>query len=239
MSSLENKNVVVIGGTAGIGWEICRLAAEAGAKVWAAGRSQQYIDRAKQQAPANVQFVSVDIHDVDALKKLFEQVGTIDHLIANATGANRTIAPFVEQSAEQFSEAFGKFWGYTNVVRVGFPFVSKSGSITLTSGFPARKCPPGMSSLGCVGAAVENLCRAIAPEIAPVRINVVAPGVIDTSMYDWMGADKAKNLGARTAQLPINRPGTAEEVARAFMYLMQADYVTGTVMDVEGGMLLP
>src|SRR5690606_39043261 len=135
----------------------------------------------------------------EALRSLFQQVGQVDHLVGNATGANRTIAPFMEQSHEQFSEAFGKFWGYTTLVRTGVPFMAPTGSITLISGVVARKCPPGMSSISCVGNAVEGFCRAVAPEIAPVRLNTVAPGTIDTTMHEWMGKEKDERLQRMTA----------------------------------------
>jgi len=239
MSDLNNKNVVVVGGTSGIGLAISQLAAAAGAKVWAVGRSDKYIDAAKSAGGNNITFVKADIHDAEALKNLFTQIGTVDHLVGNATGANRTIAPFMQQTHEQFSEAFGKFWGYTNLVRTGVPFVAKDGSVTLISGTPARKCKPGMSSISCVGNAVEGLVRAIAPEIAPVRINVVAPGTIDTTMHAWMGENKDERLNTMTAGQAIPRPGKPEEVAGAIIYLMQADYVTGITIDVDGGLLLP
>ena len=239
MSDLKNKNVVVVGGTSGIGLAISQLAAAAGANVWAVGRSDKYIDAAKSAGNNKITFVKADVHDSEALKSLFSSIGTVDHLVGNATGANRTIAPFMQQTAEQFAEAFGKFWGYTNVVRTGVPFVAKDGSVTLVSGTPARKCRPGMSSISCVGNAVEGLVRAIAPEIAPVRINAVAPGTIDTTMHAWMGDNKNERLTAMTTDQAIPRPGKPEEVAGAIIYLMTADYVTGTTIDVEGGQLLP
>ncbi len=239
MASLENKNIVVMGGTAGIGLAITQLAAAAGANVWALGRSQERIDAAKQNVPDNVQFSAIDTHDPDALQALFSDIGHIDHLAANATGANRTIAPFMKQTHEQFSEAFGKFWGYTTLIRSAVPFMGEGSSITLTSGTPARKCKPGMSSISCVGNAVEGLCRAIAPEIAPIRINVVAPGTIDTPMHAWMGEEKDNRLNAMTAEQALPRPGQPEEVAGAIIYLMGADFVTGTTIDVDGGQLLP
>jgi len=96
-----------------------------------------------------------------------------------------------------------------------------------------------MSSISCVGNAVEGLCRALAPEIAPIRINTVAPGIIDTTMYSWMGESKDERLKAMTAEQPIKRPGRPDEVAGAVVYLMTADFVTGTNIDVDGGQLLP
>jgi NAD(P)-dependent dehydrogenase (short-subunit alcohol dehydrogenase family) len=239
MSDLKDKNIVVVGGTSGIGLAISQLSAAQGANVWAVGRSDKYIEKAKSNNGGNISFVQADIHDTEALKNLFSSIGTVNHIVGNATGANRTIAPFLQQTHEQFSEAFGKFWGYTNLVRTGVPFLSKDGSVVLVSGTPARKCRPGMSSISCVGNAVEGLVRAIAPEIAPVRINVVAPGTIDTTMHAWMGDNKDERLNAMTNGQAIPRPGTPEEVAGAVLYFMSADYVTGVTIDVDGGQLLP
>ncbi|GAB1260059.1 SDR family oxidoreductase [Aurantivibrio plasticivorans] len=238
MAELSNKNIIVAGGTSGIGLSITSLCASLGANVWAIGRSQEYIDKAKEEVSGNVTFVSLDIHDTSALQALFKEVGTIDHLACNATGANRTIAPFMKQTAEQFQEAFGKFWGYTNVVREAIPFIADTGSITLTSGTPARKARPGQISLSCVGSAVEAFTRALAPEVAPIRVNVVAPGIIDTTMYSWMGDKKDEQLANLTQKFPAKRAGDPGEVASAIVFLMQNDYVTGSTIDVDGGLLL-
>lgn len=239
MQSLKNQNVVVIGGTSGIGLATATAAAEQGANVWAASRSEVTIGKAKSQGHDNIQFRQVDTHDVAGLEKLFAEVGTTHHLVSAATGANRTMAPFMEQTAEQFSEAFNKFWGYTNVVRAGVPHLSDDGSVVLVSGVPARKCNPGMSSISCVGNAVEGLCRALALELAPKRVNVVAPGIIDTAMFDWMGDNKASGFEQMSQNIPLKRVGQPDEVANAIIFLMTTPYVTGTTIDVDGGQLLP
>ena len=85
------------------------------------------------------------------------EIGDVHHVVANATGANRTMAPFLEQTQEQFQEAFDKFWGYCKVIRAAAPHLSDDATITLTSGVPARKCGPNQIALSCVGSAVEAL----------------------------------------------------------------------------------
>lgn len=239
VKDLSNKTVVVIGGTSGIGLATAIAAAEMGARVYAASRSQASIDKAGKKAPGNVQFHIADTHDISALNALFSKAGKIDHLVSAATGAERTMAPFMDQTPEQFAGAFNKFWGYTNVVRTGVPFLSENGSITLVSGSPARKCNPGMSSISCVGSAVEALGRALALELAPRRVNVVAPGLIDTAMFDWMGDNKAATFAQMSKNIPLKRVGQPEELANAIIFCMTTDYVTGTTIDVDGGTLLP
>jgi len=239
MQDLSGQKVVVIGGTSGIGLATAINAAELGAQVWAVGRSSENIERARTVAGDSLHYAQLDVHKLEDFEALFQLTGKIDHLVAAATGANRTMKPFMEQSAEQFSEAFNKFWGYTNTVRQGVPHLNAQGSITLVSGTPARKCNPGMSSVSCVGNAVEGLGRALALELAPIRVNVVAPGVISTGMFDWMGEKKEEILGGMTQQIPLARAGQPWEVANAIIFFMTTTYTTGTCVDVDGGQMLP
>lgn len=238
MGNLNNQNVVVIGGTSGIGLATAVQAKAAGANVWAASRSADKVAAASEAYP-DIHFSVLDTHDNAALKALFEQVGTVDHIIGAATGANRTIKPFMEQTADQFSEAFGKFWGYTNVAREGVPFLSERGSLTFVSGSPARKSNVGMSSISCTGCAVEGLTRALAMEIAPRRVNVVAPGIISTGMHDHFGEKKDQIMESMGKNVLLGRVGQSEEVADAVLLCMSNGFMTGATIDVDGGALLP
>jgi len=238
LSNLSGKNVVIIGGTSGIGLATAIAASEQGAKVWAAGRSAEHMEKARKATAGKVELVTLDTHDAEGLKALFSSIGTIDHLVSAATGGSRTLKPFVEQTDEQFKAAFGKLWGYATVARTGAPFVAKDGSITFVSGAPARRFRPGNSALSVVGGAVENLVRCLAVELRPIRVNVVSPGIIDTALFDWMGAEKSDRIAAMTAGQLVSRIGRPEEVASALIYLMQNGYATGTTVDVDGGQLL-
>lgn len=238
MGKLDNQNVVVIGGTSGIGLATAVLAKAAGANVWAASRSEDKVAACTEANPG-IEFMQVDTHDIEGLKSLFETAVTINHLVGAATGANRTMAPFMDQTDEQFREAFNKFWGYSNVARQGIPFMSDNASLTFISGTPARKCNPGMSSVSCTGSAVEGLTRALALEIAPKRVNAVAPGLADTAMFDRFGDKKEEALANMGKNIPLGRVGHATEVAEAVLFLMTNPYMTGTTIDVDGGVLLP
>ena len=231
-------NVVVIGGTSGIGLATAISSAQRGATVFAAGRSLDKIEACQANYP-DIQFRQVDTHDPEGLSALFSQAGPIHHLVGAATGATRTNGPFMSQTDEQFRAAFDKFWGYTHVVRQGVPHLVEDASITLVSGTPARKCNPGMISVSCTGCAVEGFVRALTPELAPIRINGVAPGIIDTPMFDHFGEKKAATLDAIGANFPLGRVGQPEEVAEAILLCMSNTYMTGVVIDVDGGALLP
>lgn len=238
-SALTGKKVVIIGGTSGIGLATAIAAAHAGAQVWAGGRSQESLDKAREAAAdLPIEFVQVDTHDDEGLNALFATVGTIEHLVSAATGGTRTMKPLVEQTEEQFQAAFGKLWGYAKVARIGIRHVSQTGSITFVSGAPARRFRPNAGALSCVGGAVENLVRCLAVELSPVRVNVVSPGIIDTALFDWMGDKKQAQMAAMTAGQLVNRVGRPEEVAQALLYLMLNEYATGTTVDVDGGQLL-
>lgn len=244
MARLDNQQVVIIGGTAGIGLATAVMASEAGASVLAASRSADKVASCKQQYP-EINFVQVDTHDKAGLEALFKSAGEIHHLVACATGAQRTVAPFLEQTEEQFRAAFEKFWGYTNVARLGLPCLTENGSLTLVSGYPARKCNPGVSSISVTGSAVEALVRALAIEVLPRRVNGVAPGLIATSMFGHQsltqqeGEELPEQLQKMGKGVPLGRVGYADEVAQAILYCIANTYITGTVMDVDGGVLLP
>ena len=235
---MDGMNVVVIGGTSGIGLATAISSAQRGATVFAAGRSLDKIEACQASYP-EIQFRQVDTHDPEGLSALFSEAGPIHHLVGAATGATRTNGPFMSQTDEQFRAAFDKFWGYTHVVRQGVPHLVEDASITLVSGTPARKCNPGMISVSCTGCAVEGFVRALTPELAPIRINGVAPGIIDTPMFDHFGEKKAATLDAIGANFPLGRVGQPEEVAEAILLCMSNNYMTGVVIDVDGGALLP
>lgn len=237
-NNLTGKNVVIIGGTAGIGLAAAQAAAAVGAKVWAAGRSEEHIESAKQVANGSFEVRQADTHDAASLEAIFKEVGTVDHLVSAAVGGERTLKPFLEQTEDQFKAAYDKLWGYAKVVRVGAAYLAEDGAITLVSGSPARKIRPAQSPLSCVGASVENLVRCLAVEMAPVRVNVVSPGTVDTAMFDWMGDEKQSKLAAMTASHLIKRAGTSEEVAQGILFVMQNGFVTGTTIDVDGGRIL-
>ena len=237
-NSLSGKNVVIIGGTAGIGLATAQTASGMGANVWAAGRSKAHIENAKRSSNGSFEIRQADTHDVASLEAIFKEVGVIDHLVSAAVGGERTLKPFLEQTEAQFKAAYDKLWGYAKVVRTGAPYLTKDGAITLVSGSPARKIRPAQSALSCVGAAVENLVRCLAVEMAPVRVNAVSPGTVDTAMFDHFGDEKEGKLKGMTSTHLIKRAGKPEELAEGIIFVMNNAFATGTTVDLDGGRIL-
>lgn len=230
---LEGKRAIVLGGTSGIGLAVSKQLAAAGARVIAASRS------ASRAVGEGMVLRSVDVLDRAALEQLFNEHSPFDILVNAATGGGRAIGPFLEMDLDGFQGSFRKLWGYVNSVRLGAPLMAERGAIVLVSGSPARKALPGMSAVSTVGNAVEGFVRAVAPELAPRRINVVAPGIIDTSIFPLAGDAREAFLKQATSRNLIPRAGTADEVADAVLFLLRNDFTTGTTVDVDGGALLP
>lgn len=231
---VKDRKAIVFGGTSGIGLATTRQLAALGARVVAVSRDPKKAG----DPPAGVTLAECDVLDRVAMEALFREHAPFDILISAATGGRRAMGPFLEMDMDGYKASFDKLWGYANVVRHGTKHLGRDGTIVLVSGSPARKCRPGQVSLSSVSASVEALVRAVAPEIAPRRINVVAPGSIDTPMVALKGLERETFYSNVTAKNLIPRAGQPEEVAQAIVFLVQNDFVTGTTIDVDGGWLL-
>jgi NAD(P)-dependent dehydrogenase (short-subunit alcohol dehydrogenase family) len=217
MADFTGKKAIVLGGTSGIGLAATEMLRDAGAEVIAGSRRECDIE--------GVECVQVDVLDREAL-------------VNAATGGPRAIGPFLDMDLDGFQNSFAKLWGYVNSVRLGVPHMSSSGAVVLVSGYPARKWRPGTIAIGSVGGSVEAFTKLSANEIAPVRINGVSPGLIDTPMSPLEGEKRSKYYSEGTADHLIPRAGTSEEVASAIIFLLENEFVTGTIVDVDGGAIV-
>lgn len=232
--NVSGKKALVFGGTSGIGLATVSQLIELGADVVAVGR-----DAAKAAAlPAKATFKQCDVRDRDALEALYKELAPFDILVSAATGGSRALGPFASMDIDGYMGSFDKLWGYANVVRYGLEHLTDHGAIVLVSGSPARRCGKGQVALSSVGGAVEALSRAVAKEIAPKRINVMSPGAIDTPMIPLAGTERDAHFERLTGNNLIARAGTADECAHGIVFLIQNDFVTGTTLDVDGGILL-
>lgn len=230
MADFSGKKAIVLGGTSGIGLATSEMLRDGGAEVIAGSRSEREID--------GIECVQVDVLDRPALSVLFEKHQGFDYLVNAATGGPRAIGPFLEMDLDGFQNSFAKLWGYVNSVRLGVPQMSSSGAVVLFSGYPARKYRPGTLAIGSVGGSVEAFIHLVANEISPVRINGVCPGLIDTPMSPLTGDERREYYAKGTAEHLIPRAGTPAECASAAIFLLENEFVTGTIIDVDGGAIV-
>jgi NAD(P)-dependent dehydrogenase (short-subunit alcohol dehydrogenase family) len=234
---LSDKRVVVIGGSAGMGYATAAAAMAAGAHVTIAARSADKLAAARVAlGTTNIDTAVLDATDENAVRKLFEQCGGVDHVVTSAAVVNRQ--PFYEVSAEAAHAAFeSKFWGQFYAARAAAPHIRAGGSITLFSGISSRKGIANLVITGAINGAVEALTRSLALTLAPLRVNAVCPGFIDTPGHDDAAGRRRAVLAQVAQSIPARRVGRAEEVAQSVLYLMQSEFTTGTVIDIDGGHL--
>jgi NAD(P)-dependent dehydrogenase (short-subunit alcohol dehydrogenase family) len=170
---------------------------------------------------------------------LFETVGPFDHLVYTAGPAVQAKA-LIETDLNLAQDNFNvKLWGSLRAIQSALPFLAERGSITLTSGQLGRKTVAGQFIKTGINAATEALGKQLAKELAPRRVNVVSPGVIDTEAYAGLSDEQRLAMFAKAGgALPVGRVGQAEEVAAGYVLAMENGFVTGSVIDVDGGGLL-
>lgn len=235
---LKGKKIVIIGGSSGIGFETAKQVIAQGAEVIIASRSKNKLQNAKEQLGARATAFTLDTTQEQQVQSFFEKVGQFDHLVVSA--AETSSGSFLDTNTTQARQLFeNKFWGQYYAAKYGAPKVLPHGSITLFSGVVAYKSMVGSSMLGAVNAAVSNLGQTLALELAPIRVNIISPGIIDTPSRSKMPEEIRNHFYATVGnKLPVKRIGRAEDVAQSVLYLLQNSFVTGTVLHVEGGHIL-
>lgn len=231
---LDGKHVVVIGGSQGIGYETARLARQSGAEVTIVGRSLSKLDEASERL-GKVHTAVVDITDEAAINRLFTTTAQVDHVyIASGSFVGGKI---LEGSVEQFRPAIeSRLWGSVYVIRAAVPKMLSGGSVTLTGGLSTDRPVPGAWATAVATAAAEQLSRALAIELAPIRVNAVSPGWTDTPMWDAIfGESKQQAFQEVASKIPTRRLATAEEVASSVIFLMVNPSITGEVIHIDGG----
>ena len=231
---INGKKAIVFGGTSGIGLSTTHMLSDKGAHVIAVSRNPEKL----KEVPKNVTTKKINVLDREAIEQFFEEEGEYDILVNSATGGSRAVGPFLGMDLDGYKASFDKLWGYTNVVRYGTKSLKNDGNIVLVSGSPARKCRPGQIAISSVGGAVEAFARGIAPEIAPKRINIVSPGIIDTPMSPLQGSERKDYYKNVTNNNLIPRAGTPDEVAKGIIFAIENEFITGTTIDIDGGWLI-
>ena len=232
MKDLNNKKVLVVGGSSGIGAATAQAFAALGARVTIASRNQAKLDQVASNIGENIQTAVLDTTNEASVTAFFANAGTFDHVVISAAqtpgGPARQLA-----LDDAYAAMDSKFWGAYRVARV--VDITAGGSLTFISGFLSGR--PSKSSVlqGAINAALEALSRGLALELSPVRVNTVSPGLIATPLWSKLSGEARKSMyeGA-AARLPARVVGQPEDIANAIVYLASTPYATGSTVLVDG-----
>ncbi|MCY1075100.1 SDR family oxidoreductase [Archangium lansingense] len=233
--NLENQHVVIIGGSSGIGLGVARACLEDGASLTLVSRSSQKLAEAAAGLGAThrVRTFSADMTQEDQVRRLFDEHPPAHHVVVTAVqpyyqpirqlelaGARRTIESKL----------------VTALLVARYARLEQNGSLLFTTGIAADRPGPGGSVIAAVNGALVSLVRALALELAPVRVNALSPGWIDTPFWDnFAGNAKAQRFEQHARRLPVGRVGAPSDVAHAALFLMGNGFTTGEVLHVDGG----
>lgn len=231
------KTVVVIGGGSGIGLACAGAAHEAGASVAIVGRSPEKLERARKWIGDGTRSLRADVSDEASVRGMFEEAGSVDHLLV--TAAETKEASIADSDVESLRATLDtRMWGGYHAAKYAAPRMEGEGgaSITFVSGLSARRPYPGSSVVAASCGAVEAFSRALALELAPIRVNTIRPGIVETPLLDeYYGEDRDEFLRSLASRLPVGRVGRPEDIADAAMFLMGNGFITGAVLQIDGG----
>src|SRR4051812_13601715 len=233
---LGGETVVVIGGSAGIGLETARLARAEGAEVVLTGRDRDRLEAAAGDVGA-LSTAAFDAADAERLERFFEELPKpVDHVMLS--GGGPYYAPLAEwDPAEARRRIAQRLTVPIDVARRAIGTVRPAGSLTFIGGTRGRRA--GVGLIGAVTGALPALVRNLAVEIAPIRVNAVAPGFVDTQLsVRVLGGDLEARRAELQAPLPIGRVVGPADVAALAVHLMTNTALTGAVYDVDGGQQL-
>ncbi len=231
---LTGKRVVIVGGSAGIGLKIAELLFIAGAELVIVGRTLDKLLNVQKKLTSDIEVHQLDAADESAVIDFFNKVGHFDHLISTIKHPHVT-GDFHKTKSSDLKAAFdAKFWGQYHLALHGSPFIKESGSIVLTSGIASRRYYPGLSGTAAINGAIESLVKSLAVELAPLRVNAVCPGFAERFKDDKKRLETVKELGAR---LPLEHLGSQDDMAKAYLFLLQNQYASGTILDLDGAEL--
>lgn len=233
---LKNKKVIIIGGSEGIGLATAKIAHNEGADVVIASRNKEKLEKAKSEIGSGVEVFQLDGSDEEAVKAFFDKWDHIDHLVLTASGgAGGALKDLNLKDARDLFDS--KYWLQVQAIKYASSKMKAGSSITMFSGIVSRKAMVGQLPYTGIAGAIESAGRMLALELAPVRVNVITPGLIHTPAWNnFMPYDQQEKFFEGVKEmLPVKRIGTAEDVAKGVQFFMENDFVTGAVLDIDGG----
>ena len=236
---MKNKRVIILGGSSGLGLAPAKVAAAEGAKVVIASSSLLRIDQALKTLPEDCSGYAVDFGKEANIRDFFSGIGAFDHLVYTA-GENLNLQNIADTDLGKARDFFTlRFWGALAAVKYGAPLIREGGSIGLTSGIASQRPGAGWSLASSICGAMEGFTRAMAIELAPIRVNAVMPGVVESNLWDGMPPeDRKKFYEAVGASLPVKRVGQPDDIGQTFVFLMKQSFATGQTFIIDGGTVL-
>ncbi len=231
--SLDGQKLFVIGGSSGIGLETARLAQAAGAIVAIGSRSRENLDAACANIGGAVTGVQIDVTDDASVQAAFAETGTVDHVVFTPPGG--TVGKIADlDTATILAGLDAKIVSAVRTAK--FAKIAPTGSLTFLTGQFARRPLPGAVMAAVVNGAIDVLGKGLAVELAPVRVNMVSPGVIDTPLHARLPDDARANMFATAkARLPVGRVGRPEDIGKMIVQVMENGFLTGAIIEVDGG----
>jgi NAD(P)-dependent dehydrogenase (short-subunit alcohol dehydrogenase family) len=232
-NSLRDKTVLVVGRGTGIARAIALLSQSEGARVIVAGRDKAKLADAYGGSDLGAEVV--DVTDDESIAALAQRVGAVDHVVSTASARARgNLADLQRQHLLQSFDT--KVIGPTMLAKYFAPQINPDGSFVLFSGVHAFKLNVGYLGVGITNGAVDFLARWLAVELAPIRVNAISPGVIDTGAWDSLGQEGKRDYFRRiAASNPARRIGTPDDIAGAVLFAMTNSFMTGMTLKVDGG----
>jgi NAD(P)-dependent dehydrogenase (short-subunit alcohol dehydrogenase family) len=236
--TLKDKRILILGGS-GIGLAVAEAAKAERSAVVVVSSTQSRVDAALTVLGEGAEGYVANLSDETAVEALFERMGPFDHLVYTAGDSvwQRVVGETKLEDAKSFFDV--RFWGAFLVTKHGNKLIRPGGSIVFTSSTVPRRPSVGFAIGASISSAVEAFAVAMAVELAPVRVNVVAPGIVRTPIWDRLPEEQREAFfAARGAVLPVGKVGEPAEVAEAYLCFMRSRYTTGQIVVVDGGMLL-
>jgi NAD(P)-dependent dehydrogenase (short-subunit alcohol dehydrogenase family) len=234
--SFERQRIIIVGGTSGFGMAIAKAVSAEGASVIVASSRKANVDRALNELPPGAEGHVLDVTQESAVADFFSTVGEFDHLVFTA-GETLDIGEFAMLNLERARQFFEiRFWGAVTATRYAAKRIRSTGSIILTNGLAGLRPQKGWVMVAAIMGALEAATRALAIELAPVRVNLVCAGLVRTELWRTMNESDRNNLFESVGQaLPVGRIGEPEDLAETYLYLMRERFSTGAMIVVDGG----